>query len=257
MMTLKYDRLLLVSFLGALGMVSPARSQDITHTVEINGVAGYLEVRTSRGAALGVRITPGRKLSATSDLDDGTLTINGRIGSNARSACTVVGPPNARVEQTTINGTVYTPEDLPRIVVTGPDSLALNINGSVFRGTSGSIGAASIQQNGCSLLTLGNIAGDLELNVTGSGKTSIGAVGGKTDINIEGSGDVDVASVSDQVEINIRGAGNVYLMRGRSQLEVNINGSGSVRHGLPNSKCARTRFRHLRIALDTGHGHIS
>lgn len=220
-----------VALLAALNAAAPANAQDTAGSVEINGVAGYIEIRTSRGAPLRAQITAGRKLSALSSLDDGTLTINGRVGSNARSTCTMIGPPNARIEQTIINGAVYNPEDLPRIVITGSETLTLSINGSVLRGVVGNIDSVSIQQNGCSLLTIGNVAGDVEINVSGSGKTSFGRIGGKTDINIAGSGDVDVGAVGELVEINIQGSGNVDLKAGRSALLVNIAGSGSVRHG--------------------------
>jgi hypothetical protein len=226
---------LLTASVGAPSALAQDEDSEATaeqsNIVEINGVAGYIEVRTSPNAPLSVRVTPGRKLSAISDLDDGTLTLNGRIGSDARATCTLVGPPTARIEQTTIKGTVYAPADLPRILITGPDTLTLNINGSVLRGNVGNIGGASIQQNGCGLLTIGNISGDLEINVNGAGKTRFGRVSGTTDINIAGSGDVEIATTGQKIDLNIQGSGNIAMLAGRSALSVNIAGSGSVRHG--------------------------
>lgn len=199
--------------------------------LEINGVVGYLEVRTSPRASLSVQVVPGRKLSATAQRDGDTISINGSERGGTSNSCTMIGPPNARVEQITIAGRQYLPIDLPRIIVTGPDTIKLDFNGSTLRGTAGNVGDVAIQQTGCTNFSVGNVSGNLDINVAGSGTTAFGAVQGTTSINIAGSGNVELRAAGDAVDVNIQGSGNVNIGGGRSGLSVNIAGSGGLRHG--------------------------
>jgi translation elongation factor EF-1beta len=235
--------------------------------LEIDGVAGQIEVRTSPGAAYNVQIIQGAKMSANLERDGTTLRIKGPLGNNTRSNCNNWGRGNAGTM--TINGTRYVAGDLPRIIVTAPSTTGLRIKRSLVEGQVGDVGGATINHSSCGNLTLGNVARDLdanvtasgdfsagnvagrveanlagsgdvrlgnvgtelELNVAGSGDTRVGSVAGRADINLAGSGDVDVVSVSRVTEVNIAGSGDVNLAAGQSELRVNIAGSGNVRHG--------------------------
>jgi Putative auto-transporter adhesin, head GIN domain len=260
-----------VAMMAGAGIFGIASAQGVetngARLLEFDGLAGQIEVRTSPGAAFNVEIIPGRKMTATLERDGTTLRVKGPLSTNIRSNCNNWGQGNRGVM--TINGTRYEEGDLPRIVVTGPDSMGLRIKRSLLQGQIGNVGGATIGHASCGDLALGNVArdleasvtasgnfragnvggkaeanlagsgdvqlgsigGDLELNAAGSGDTQIGSVGGKADINVAGSGDVDVASVSRQAEVNIAGSGDVNLRAGRSELSANIAGSGNVRHG--------------------------
>ena len=261
-----------LALLTAAGSVGFATAQGVetagARLLELNGVAGNVEIRTSRDGQFNVEIIPGRKMTAQVERDGTTLRIKGPLGANTRSNCGDWGSGTGRRQTMTINGTRYEPEDLPRIIVSGPDSMGLRIKRSLIGGTAGNVGGATIEHNGCSNFSLGNIARDLEarisgsgdfrsgavggrveanlagsgdvvlgnvaqsleLNVAGSGDTRIGEVKGKAEINVAGSGDVDVASVESDADVNIAGSGDVTLRGGRSQLSANIAGSGNVRH---------------------------
>jgi Putative auto-transporter adhesin, head GIN domain len=262
----------LIALLTAAGSVGFSMAQGVetagARLLELNGVAGNVEVRTSRGAEFNVEIIPGRKMTAEVERDGTTLRIKGPLGANTRSNCGNWGAGNSRRQAMTINGTRYEPEDLPRIIISGPDSMGLRIKRSLIGGSAGNVGGATIDHSGCNDFALGNVARDLEasvsgsgdfqagaiggrveanlagsgdvevgnvgqnleLNVAGSGDTRIGQVGGKSKINLAGSGDVQIASVESDTEVNIAGSGDVTLGGGRTQLSANIAGSGNVRH---------------------------
>jgi hypothetical protein len=262
----------IIALLTAAGTVGFATAQGVetagARLLEVNGVAGNVEIRTSRGAEFNVEIIPGRKMTAQVERDGTTLRIQGPLGANTRSNCGNWNSGNNRRNTMTINGTRYEPEDLPRIVITGPDTMGLRIKRSFVGGSAGNVGGATIDLSSCQDFALGNVARDLEasvsgsgdfksgniggrveanlagsgdvaignvgqnleLNVAGSGDTRIGQVAGKTEINVAGSGDVDIASVGSDAEVNIAGSGDVTLGSGRTQLAANIAGSGNVRH---------------------------
>jgi hypothetical protein len=262
-----------LALLVAAGSVSFAKAQGVETTgarlLELNGYAGQVDIRTSRGGAFNIEIIPGKKLSAQVERDGTTLRIKGPLGPNVRSNCNSRGTGSARVDQMTINGTSYLQEDLPRLIISGPDTMGLRIKRSLVRGSAGNVGGATIDHGGCGDFSIGNIAQDLdanlsgsgnfrtgtiggnvaanlagsgnvilgnigtvlELNVAGSGDTKVGVVSGKAEINLAGSGDVDVAAVTNGVEVNIAGSGDVEVRGGRSRLSASIAGSGDFRHG--------------------------
>ncbi len=262
----------LVALLTAAGAVGFSAAQGVetagARLLELNGVAGDIEIRTSRGAEFNVEIIPGRKMTAEVQRDGTTLRIQGPLSARTRSNCGNWGSGSSRRQSMTINGTRYEPGDLPRIIITGPDSMGLRIKRSLIGGSAGNVGGATIDHNGCSDFALGDVARDLEasisgsgnfqsgsvggrvaanlagsgdvvmgsvgqnleLNVAGSGDTRIGRVTGKAEINVAGSGDVQIASVDSDTEVNIAGSGDVTLAGGRTQLSANIAGSGNVRH---------------------------
>jgi Putative adhesin len=262
-----------LALLSAAGAVGFAAAQGVetagARLLELNGVAGNVEIRTSRDAQFNVEIIPGRKMTAQVQREGTTLRIQGPLGANTRSNCGNWGSGNGRNQTMTINGTRYEPGDLPRIIISGPDTMGLRIKRSLIGGSAGNVGGATIDHNGCSDFALGNVSRDLEtsvsgsgdlrsgniggrveanlagsgdvalgnigqnleLNVAGSGDTRIGQVTGKAEINVAGSGDVQIASVENDTEVNIAGSGDVNLRAGRSRLSANIAGSGNVRHG--------------------------
>jgi hypothetical protein len=262
-----------LALLAAAGVVGFATAQGVetsgARLLELNSVAGQIDIKTSRGAAFNIEIIPGRKMSAQVERDGTTLRIKGPLGPNVRSNCGNWGSGGGRRNTMTIDGTRYEDGDLPRIVITGPDTMGFRIKRSLISGQVGNVGGATIDHAGCGNLSVGNVARDLETNVSGSGDfqsgnvggrseanlagsgdvamgnigtdlelntagsgdTRVGTVGGKVEINLAGSGDVDVAAVGRQTEVNIAGSGDVNLRSGRSELAANIAGSGNVRHG--------------------------
>jgi Putative auto-transporter adhesin, head GIN domain len=262
-----------LAFLAAAGSVSFATAQGVAtagaRLLEVDRYAGQVEIRTSSGGAFNIEIIPGAKMTAQVEREGTTLRIKGPLGPNVRSTCNSRGIGAGRVEQMIINGTRYEAGDLPRIIISGPDTMGLRIKRSLIRGSAGNVGGASIEHMGCGDFALGNVAQDLDanitgsgdfqsgniggrveanlagsgdvslgnignvltLNVAGSGDTKVGAVAGKSEVNLAGSGDVEIASVAGVVDVNIAGSGDVDLRAGRSRLSANVAGSGTIRHG--------------------------
>ena len=249
----------------------PVAAQGDTQArlLELDGVVGQVEIRTSPGAAFNVQVTPGAKLSATTERDGITLRVKGPIQRSMRTNCSSYTQNGQRVEEIKIDGVRYKAEDLPRIVVTGPSSMGLRIKRSLVRGKAGDVGGATITMIGCGDFELGNVArnleltiagsgdfrtesvggdltaslagsgdnqtgpvkGNIKLDLAGSGDISIGTIGGRSKINLAGSGDVRLGQVQNDLEINLAGSGDTLIQGGRSRLEANIAGSGNIRHG--------------------------
>ncbi|MCA3694483.1 DUF2807 domain-containing protein [Aquidulcibacter sp.] len=246
-----------------------AQTDGQARLLELDGVAGQVEIRTSPGAAFNVQVTPGAKLSATTERDGIVLRVKGPIQGKMRTNCSSYNQNGRRIEEIKIDGVRYKAEDLPKIVVTGPSSMGLRIKRSLISGKAGDVGGATITMIGCGDFALGKVArnleltlagsgdfrtesvggdlnaslagsgnnqtgpvkGKLKLDLAGSGDTNIGSIGGRSEINLAGSGDVRLGQVQDDVVINLAGSGDTFIQGGRSRLEANIAGSGNIRHG--------------------------
>ena len=195
--------LALLTAAGAVGFASAQGVKTVgARLLELNGVAGQVEIRTSRDAQFNIEIIPGKKMSAQVERDGTTLRIKGPLGPNIRSNCNNWGNSAGRTQEITINGTRYSPDDLPRIIISGPDTMGLRIKRSLIRGVAGNVGGATIDHNGCGDLAIGNIFRDLEANISGSGNFRSGNVGGRVEANVAGSGDVQIGTIGTSLELN-------------------------------------------------------
>ncbi|GBF59399.1 hypothetical protein PbB2_03097 [Candidatus Phycosocius bacilliformis] len=281
-MILKHTPKMLLALAGASALVlafglsdqsvaaqgEAAQNNGNARLLELDGVVGQVEIRTSPGAAFNVQVIPGAKLSATTERDGITLRVKGPVTDGMRTNCSNYTRNGRRVEEIKLDGVRYGPADLPRIIVTGPSSMGLRIKKSLVSGQAGDVAGATITMIGCGDFSLGNVSRDLELALTGagdfkvgsiggklsarvagsgdnqtgpvrgnveldlagSGNAKIGAVGGDVEINLAGSGDVELAQAQKALEINLAGSGNAWIKAGRSPLSANIAGSGDIRH---------------------------
>jgi hypothetical protein len=148
-----------------------------------------------------------------------------------------------------IGSNTYQMADLPVLRIAAPDTVSLDVSNGIIWGDLGNIGKSSIGVQGCGPLSIGTVAGDLELsnagsgqltvgpvigglefNLAGSGNAALGAVGGIVNLNIAGSGDTTVGAAASDVEVNVAGSGKVTVGRGEGAVEVNIAGSGDVEY---------------------------
>ncbi|HVZ29820.1 MAG TPA: DUF2807 domain-containing protein [Asticcacaulis sp.] len=138
--------------------------------------------------------------------------------------------------------------DLPVINLKVPMDAKVDAGGA----TVGQVGVSrtlELSQGGCGKWQVGDVSGDAEINIGGSGDVTAGKAG-KVKVNIGGSGNYRATSASglegniggngnivlDRIdgdsEINIGGSGNVTTTAGKiPHLKVNIAGSGNVKHG--------------------------
>lgn len=113
--------------------------------------------------------------------------------------------------------------------VAGEMKINLAGSGDVKAGTSGT---ARINIAGSGDAEMGAVRGDLSIQIAGSGDVAAGAVGGALSTKTGGSGDVEVASVNGQVSTSTAGSGDVQIRGGRATaLAVSTAGSGDVLFG--------------------------
>lgn len=147
---------------------------------------------------------------------DGDL--NGRSIHNCR---TINGEATINVK-----GKSYGWDALPQVVVRTPMDVKVAGGGAVF-GSVGRTASLEISNAGCGDWTVGNVAGDLKINLAGSGDTTVGTAG-DTAINIAGSGDVKTAAITGALAVNIAGSGDVESAAVSGPVSANIMGSGDV-----------------------------
>jgi hypothetical protein len=91
----------------------------------------------------------------------------------------------------------------------------------------GNVTNADIESSGSMDITLGNISGTLDMEVSGSGSLKAGSAG-NTQIEIYGSGEADIASVNGSFALEISGSGEVSIGSVNGAVEISTTGSGDV-----------------------------
>lgn len=164
---------------------------------------------TSPGLPLAVR-TEGEKTVVDGDLGRGAIhncrTINGETTVWAR-------------------GKSFGWDAIPQVVVRVPMAASVAGGGAVF-GSIGRTDSLTLSNAGCGDWTVANVAGDLQVNLAGSGDVTVGSAGATT-INIAGSGDVKTAAVG-ALTVNIAGSGDMEAAAASGAVNARVMGSGDV-----------------------------
>jgi len=117
--------------------------------------------------------------------------------------------------------------DAPLIIIRAPREVKVAAGGGVFGTVGQGARGLDLKIGGCGDWTVPNVAGDVRVNIGGSGSALLGN-SRDLEINIGGSGEVRAGTTGD-FQVNIGGSGDVILAGatgGRG--EVNIGGSGDV-----------------------------
>lgn len=117
-------------------------------------------------------------------------------------------------------------ENFPQVIVYVPMNAQVGASGAVF-GSVGRTDSLTLSNAGCGDWTVGNVGGDLKLNIAGSGDTKVGSAGGAV-INLAGSGDVAMGAVSRDLAVKIGGSGDVAVGNVGSDVSIQIGGSGDT-----------------------------
>ncbi|EGF90797.1 hemagglutinin [Asticcacaulis biprosthecium C19] len=115
--------------------------------------------------------------------------------------------------------------DLPTVYIKVPMDAKVSAGGATY-GTIGASNHLEFNHGGCGTWTVGNIAGDAEINIGGAGDVTL-ANAANTQVNIGGSGNFKAASVK-ALEANIGGNGDIVIDRVNGNTDINIGGSGNV-----------------------------
>jgi len=170
------------------------------------------------------------------------VIVDGKLGHRIRSCHTDNGKP--RVHVAGVGEIAWA--DMPQIVIRTPKDVKVGAGGAVY-GSVGKSDTLDLSNAGCGDWVVANVAGQMKLNVAGSGDTSTGSAGethmriagsgnvrsqaisGALDVDVAGSGDVTAASVSGPMDVKVAGSGDVKVAAGHvSSLNVAIAGSGDV-----------------------------
>ena len=138
-------------------------------------------------------------------------------------------------------------EDYPKLTITAPSNTVLVIRNSIPFIESGDLGGADVEIQACGKVNMGDIAGDIRVELSGSGDVTAGDVE-NAELDLRGSGDVAIenaraviATLSgsgdivtgdmDSAELSLRGSGDVEFEDVSGAVNASLTGSGDINGG--------------------------
>lgn len=191
-------------------------------SVEIKDAAARVVVIPEDRADVKVEFlttSPGLPLTVRTEGDK--TIVDGDLGRTAIHNCRTFNGQTS----VSVRGKTFGWDALPQVVVRVPMDAKVAGGGAVF-GSIGRTSSLTLSNAGCGDWTVGNVAGELNINQAGSGDTTVGTAGA-TSINIAGSGDVATAAIG-ALTVNIAGSGDVSAASVTGPVSANIMGSGDV-----------------------------
>lgn len=224
--------------------------------------AGRMETQNFSGAELRIKSAAANVVITSEDRTDFAVEIDngaGRLPMPTVSAegdrVVIDGQLRGRISDCNEGGASVrgygemTAADLPRIVIRAPRTLSIDRSGA----GSTEIGATEnvdLDFSGCGSATIADVAGELNLDVAGSGQiragaartlnadvagsgaVAVGAVAEGADVDIAGSGSVTIASLTGDLNADGAGSGNVNVQSGAvTDANIDLAGSGDVEIG--------------------------
>lgn len=116
---------------------------------------------------------------------------------------------------------------VPQIVIRAPLAFFVDANGYV-KGQVGPTRALGLDVSGCGDWTVADVAGRLDLDVSGLGDVNVGRTGSAR-VNLSGLGDVDIASVNGPLDVSASGMGDVDVHGGHATvMKASLSGMGDL-----------------------------
>lgn len=215
--------------LGAAGAaILAAGAAQAAPSVEIkDAVARVVVVPQARGDVKVVikSTNPGLPLTVRTEGDktivDGDL--DRPIGGDKIKNCMNI---NGRVSVSVVGVGKVAWDAMPEVIIYTPMDAKVGASGAVF-GSIGRTEALQLSNAGCGDWTVGNVAGELKVNLAGSGDTKAGSAG-VARINLAGSGDTTLGGVGGDLTVKIAGSGDVTAGPVGGGLSVSTGGSGDT-----------------------------
>ena len=120
-------------------------------------------------------------------------------------------------------------EDMPQIIVHTPMDAEVSTSGATI-GSIGRTDSLVLSIAGCDDWTVANVRGRLKIHDAGSGHIRAGTAG-ELAMNIAGSGSLHTHAISSGVSAHIAGSGEVDIEQASGPIQVEIAGHGDVRIG--------------------------
>lgn len=231
-------------YLGVKQLVFSGQFKRVDISVD-SGSAVVIESVTNKaklsfqqtGDLLSIKTADNQSNLKGSQVISGGIT-NIAVGKNATSTVSIGGTDLDAMNQQTIeeisvkvpkNTSVELQGSVANVRIGNTlGSLVLDIGGATNIDV-GSVGDVSANLAGATSTHIAKVAGDLTVDIAGSGELSVG--GGEIrllNITTSGLGSVDVNAVADKATIAVTGAGTVKVKHVKTRPEISILGAGSV-----------------------------
>ena len=245
---------LILATLLASGAASGVLAADIP-SVEIRNAVATVEVLAENRSDIAVTLSQGSSNLPPVRIEHqgGHWVLDGGVG-EGRTSCLGntlwFGSSSVGGQRVRVRGlTTVRLRDAPHIVVHMPLDVRLAADGAVF-GTVSPSASLGLSARGCGDWRLGEVRGDAELSmngsgdvrgegagrvkgaIVGSGDLSLTEARGGADLSVNGSGDVHLARVEGPVRASVAGSGDIRIADGHApQIQVSLNGSGDFTFG--------------------------
>ena len=132
------------------------------------------------------------------------------------------------IKITVPKGTDVRVEDLVGDATIGDTYGPLRLETTAGDATVGRVSAARVELAGSGKISMSDIAGELRLEIAGSGRVTAGKAG-SVRADIAGSGDAQLGAIAGGASVDIAGSGDFTAARINGPLRVDIAGSGNVK----------------------------
>jgi hypothetical protein len=162
---------------------------------------------------------PGRAPMPTVSADEGRVIIDGQLRGRVDDCLEGGGASLRGYGELAL-------ADLPRITIRAPRAVNLDLSG----GSTTEVGpseSVNLDFSGCGAASLGDVVGELSVDVAGSGNIQAGAAH-SLNADVAGSGRVVTGAIADGADIDIAGSGEVVMASLTGSLGADGAGSGNV-----------------------------
>lgn len=132
------------------------------------------------------------------------------------------------VNVTVAKGTSVDIEDLVGDATIGDTAGPLHFEAAASKARIGSVASANISLGGSGQIAISHVAGELALDMGGSGKFDAGSAG-NVKADIAGSGEANFGAIANGLSVDIAGSGDVTAARVNGPTHIEIAGSGNIK----------------------------
>lgn len=264
----------------ALALDGPYKGAFAGNRLELDNIAGHISVAVG-GDKIAIDIAGQPEELAAMDVraDGQSVRIKSTLHRhNVRNADEL-----AQVRISVPKGTALSLDGVIGHMEAGDTGGDISVDSGALKGEIGAVKSAHLDGSGAIDLTIGDIAGDLDLDSSGAAKikaksaasahldisgasdVDIGALRGGFSADINGHGRIDIGTVNGPVNVDMSGAGEVLIKGGRANpLRVEVSGVGrfefdgdAVDPNLEASGLAQIKIRSYTGKLHSSGGNIT
>lgn len=200
-------------------------SADQRPELVIEDFVGTITLSTAANSPLEIKSVENDE-DLTQEVDGDRLIINGGIKKPDGDKCKGYYGSWSWNERKTENFGGYEDlEDYPKLTITAPSDTVLVIRNSIPFIESGDLGGADLEIQACGKVNMGDISGDIRVELSGSGDVTAGDVE-NADLDLRGSGDVSIEDAK-IVTASLSGSGDI-VTGDMSRAELSLRGSGDI-----------------------------